>query len=709
MRPGSSPTGPPWPSRVAIWSPNTHHWVLGALGALHAGAALVPVSTRFTGHEALDVIGRSGARALIVAGPFLGTDRLAGLRAAAAEDAQQGPAGSRLDRLSLTVRVPIEAGPVTGEASPPGEGAGGAGGVIGWAELPGLGAAVPAAVAAERAAAVGAGDVSDILFTSGTTGRSKGAMTAHRQSLAVARAWAECGRVSPADRYLVVNPFFHSFGFKAGILACLVSGAALVPQLVYDAGQAMALVEAERITVFPGPPTIYQTILDHPDRAAHDLSSLRLAVTGAATVPVALVERMRRELSFESVLTAYGLTEAVVVTMCRPGERRDLRDAVRGLLAQHGRGDSGDDRSLWRRLCGEIGAAGLAIPQRYGGAGAGPVETHIVMEELGRGLTCSPLLGSAVLTAQALLASGDAAACQRLLPAIADGSAVAALAWTTRAGRWDPGEAACAARPAARTTAAEAIQAIAEAAGPAVSSPDDWVLAGQAHHVLDGDAADVLLAAARTPAGVALFEMDPRGRGVTRDAVTTMDTTRRLAVVRLDRAPGRPVGAGGASPGSASPGSASPGSAALARARDLACVALSAEQVGAAQRALELTVAYTKVRVQFGRAIGSFQALQHRMADLHVLVESARSLSYAAADAAAGGAADLGLRAAAAKVYCSEALARVAAEMIQLHGAIGITWEHDAHRYLKRAHGAGQLFGRPSEHAARVAAALIDG
>ncbi len=145
-------------------------------------------------------------------------------------------------------------------------------------------------------------------------------MTAHRQSLAVARAWAECGCLSGADRYLVVNPFFHSFGFKAGILACLVSGAALVPQLVYDAGRAMALVEAERITVFPGPPTIYQTILDHPDRGAHDLSSLRLAVTGAATVPVALVERMRRELSFQSVLTAYGLTEAVVATMCRPGD-----------------------------------------------------------------------------------------------------------------------------------------------------------------------------------------------------------------------------------------------------------------------------------------------------------------------------------------------------------------------------------------------------
>ena len=149
-------------------------------------------------------------------------------------------------------------------------------------------------------------------------------------------------------------------------------------------------------------------------------------------------------------------------------DRRAARPARRGPRAAGAaaRGDAGDDKSLWRRLCGEIGVAGLAIPQRYGGAGAGPVETHIVMEELGRGLTCSPLLGSAVLAAQALLASGDTEACQRLLPAIADGSAVAALAWTTPAGHWDPGEAACAARPAARTTAADAIQAIAEAAGP---------------------------------------------------------------------------------------------------------------------------------------------------------------------------------------------------------------------------------------------------
>jgi len=304
--------------RVAIWSPNTHHWVAGALGALRAGAVLVPVSTRFTGPEALDVITRSGARALLVAGPFLGTDRLAALYAAAADTSDvvgvtKQVAGGRPAGLELIVSVPV-ADPDPADAADP------IGGALAWRDFLATASPVTAAAAARRAAGIGPDDVSDILFTSGTTGRSKGAMTAHRRSLAVARAWAECGGLHHGDRYLVVNPFFHSFGFKAGILACLVSGAAIVPQLVYDAGQAMALVAAERITVFPGPPTIYQTILDHPDRAAHDLSSLRLAVTGAATIPVALVERMQRELSFETVLTAYGLTEAVVAAMCRPGD-----------------------------------------------------------------------------------------------------------------------------------------------------------------------------------------------------------------------------------------------------------------------------------------------------------------------------------------------------------------------------------------------------
>ena len=363
--------------------------------------------------------------------------------------------------------------------------------------------------------------------------------------------------------------------------------------------------------------------------------------------------------------------------MSLTGEQQDLRDAVRGLLAR-----DGDERSRWRRLCGEVGVAGLAIPERYGGAGAGPAETGVVMEELGRDLTCSPMLGSAVLAGQALLASGDDAACGRLLPAIADGSATAALAWTTRAGHWDCGEVAC----------------------QAWQARGGWELDGEAHYVLDGDTADVLLVAARGPAGVGLFDVDPRQDGVARVHVPTMDATRRLATVRLTRARGRRVGGDAA--------------AALGRARDLACLALGAEQVGAARQALDLTVGYALTRVQFGQVIGGFQALRHRMADLHVLVESARSLTQAAAADGgapqaghapeAGDAPELGLRAAAVKVYCSDALARTAAEMIQLHGAIGITWEHPAHRYLKRAHGAGFLFGHPARHAATIAASLLD-
>jgi acyl-CoA synthetase (AMP-forming)/AMP-acid ligase II len=302
--------------RVAIWSPNTSHWVLAALGALYAGASLVPVNTRFTGPEALDVISRSSARALIVADRFLGNDRLATLHKAAAQD----PATGTLDKLGLIVQVPVEPTDV-------------ADGAIGWPEFEARAGNVEPARADERAAAVCPDDVSDILFTSGTTGRSKGAMSAHRQSLGVARAWAECGHLTADDRYLVVNPFFHSFGYKAGILACLVSGAALVPQLVYDPSESMRLVGTERISVLPGPPTIYQTILDHPELAAHDLSTLRLAVTGAATVPVALVERMQSELSFETVLTAYGLTEAVVATMCRPGDNPKLVASTSGRAA----------------------------------------------------------------------------------------------------------------------------------------------------------------------------------------------------------------------------------------------------------------------------------------------------------------------------------------------------------------------------------------
>ena len=349
-------------------------------------------------------------------------------------------------------------------------------------------------------------------------------------------------------------------------------------------------------------------------------------------------------------------------------DQRALRDAVRGLLTRH----QDDDSVVWGRLCREIGVAGLAIPQRYGGSGAGPVETHIVMEELGRHLTATSMLGSAVLSAHAVLAAGDDEAARRLLPGLAAGTTTAALAWTGPAGAWDPAGVAC--RVSAETPAAAAIT-------------------GEAHYVLDGAEADVLLVAAAGPDGIGLWEVDPAQPGVRRTAVTTMDQTRRLATVAFDAVPGRRLGQ----------------RLDLAQVRDLACVALSAEQVGAARQALDLTVAYTQVREQFGRVIGSFQGLQHRLADLHVLIASARSLSYAAAEAAADGAPDVGLRAAAARASCCEALSRAAAEMIQMHGAIGITWEHDAHRYFKRAHGDSQLLGSPAAHVARIAAALLDG
>ena len=288
--------------RVAIWSPNTHHWILGALGAMYAGATLVPVNTRYTGYEALDVLARTQARALLVAGPFLGTDRLEILADALAQ------AEPEAELPELVVRIPVEPTEPSGDKG------------LTWAQFLSRAADADLALADQRAEAVGPDDVSDILFTSGTTGRSKGAMSAHRQALDVARAWANCAELTSADRYLIINPFFHSFGYKAGILACLQTGATMIPQLVFDAGVAIRLIAAERVTVLPGAPTLYTSILDHPDRDGHDLSSLRLAVTGAAVVPVALVERMRAELSFDTVLTAYGLTEAVVAAMCRSGD-----------------------------------------------------------------------------------------------------------------------------------------------------------------------------------------------------------------------------------------------------------------------------------------------------------------------------------------------------------------------------------------------------
>lgn len=272
--------------RVAIWSPNTWHWVVACLATHYAGGVVVPLNTRYTASEATDILARTAAPLLIAAGRFLGSDKTADL------DRDALPA------LRHIVRVPIDDNDGT------------------WDSFVAQGTDLDEVDA--RAAAVQPDDVSDILFTSGTTGRSKGVRCAHRQSLDGSAAWAQCGELTSSDRYLCINPFFHNFGYKAGILACLQSGATLIPQLTFDPEQAMKAVAEQRITVLPGPPTIYQSLLDHPKRADYNLSSLRFAVTGAAVVPVVLIERMQSELDIDIVLTAYGLTEAAGFgTMCR--------------------------------------------------------------------------------------------------------------------------------------------------------------------------------------------------------------------------------------------------------------------------------------------------------------------------------------------------------------------------------------------------------
>ena len=272
--------------RVAIWSPNTWHWVVACLATTYAGGVLVPLNTRYTAGEATDILARTGAPLLFASGEFLGADKAASID----RDALPG--------LRHIVRVPIEKNDGT------------------WDDFVARGTDLEAADA--RAGAVKPDDVSDILFTSGTTGRSKGALCVHRQSLAGSAAWAECGQITSEDRYLCINPFFHNFGYKAGILACLQTGATLIPQLTFDPERAMAAVADHRITVLPGPPTIYQVLLDHPKRSDYDLTSLRFAVTGAAVIPVVLIERMQNELDIDIVLTAYGLTEANGFgTMCR--------------------------------------------------------------------------------------------------------------------------------------------------------------------------------------------------------------------------------------------------------------------------------------------------------------------------------------------------------------------------------------------------------
>lgn len=282
--------------RVAIWAPNIGEWVIAASAAHRAGAVLVTVNTRFKGDEAAYLLRTAGARLLFTVTDFLDTDYVAMLRAV--------PDAPAIDTVVL--RGPARDRTIT------------------WAQFLERAGAIDATITAERAAAVGPDDPCDILFTSGTTGKPKGAVLAHGPSVRAYDAWATVVGLREGDRYLIVNPFFHAFGLKAGILACLLKGATIIPHPVFDVPSVMQRVTEEKVTMLPGPPAIYQTILDHPDLASYDLSSLRLAVTGAATVPVEMVKRMRSELAFETVVTGYGLTEATgIATMCRHDDDPD--------------------------------------------------------------------------------------------------------------------------------------------------------------------------------------------------------------------------------------------------------------------------------------------------------------------------------------------------------------------------------------------------
>ena len=295
--------------RVGVWAPNCLEWVVATLGLLSAGAIVVPLNTRLRGEEAADILDRTSATLLVVADGFLGADYSGMLRAARPDGA-----GALVPGLP-SLRTLVDVGPVTSATAAV------ATDVLGWNDFLALGGKVSDAAVQERIDAIRPDDVCDLMFTSGTTGRPKGVPALHGQSLRAFETWSGVAGLEAGDRYLIVNPFFHTFGYKAGILACLMRGATILPQPVFDTAAVARRIAEDRATVLPGPPTIYSSLLDDPSLSGYDLSSLRIAVTGAAMVPVVLIERMFAELTLETVLTAYGLTEATgVVTMCRRGD-----------------------------------------------------------------------------------------------------------------------------------------------------------------------------------------------------------------------------------------------------------------------------------------------------------------------------------------------------------------------------------------------------
>jgi alkylation response protein AidB-like acyl-CoA dehydrogenase len=354
-------------------------------------------------------------------------------------------------------------------------------------------------------------------------------------------------------------------------------------------------------------------------------------------------------------------------------EQEELRKVVRQFLESKSsetavreqmETEQGYDEAVWSQMGDQLGLQGLVIPEEFGGSGYGFIELVVVLEEMGRRLLCAPYFSSVVLAAQTLLHSGDDAAKKELLPGIASGETIATLAFTEPNGKWDE----------------SGITATAAKAG------DGWTIDGTKMFVLDGHTAGLIIVAAKTGAGVSLFTVTADASGLTRTPLSTMDQTRKQAKLEFSGTPASLLGTEGE------------GWSVLERVLDLAAVALAAEQVGGAQFVLEMAVQYAKDRVQFGRPIGSFQAIKHKCADMLLEVESAKSAAYYAGWCASELNDELPSVASLAKAYCSEAYFHATAENIQIHGGIGFTWEHPAHLYFKRAKSSELLFGDPTYH-----------
>ena len=357
-------------------------------------------------------------------------------------------------------------------------------------------------------------------------------------------------------------------------------------------------------------------------------------------------------------------------------EQEELRKTVRSFLDAKSpetevrrlmETTEGYDSAVWNQMGAELGLQGLIIPEDFGGSGYGYVELGVVLEEMGRSLLCAPFFSTVALAANALMHSGDDAAKKAHLPGIASGATIATLAFTEPSGKWDE--------------AGITMTATGSGAGSG-----GWTLDGTKSFVLDGHTASLVIVAARTAKGVSLFAVDGGASGLTRTALSTMDQTRKQAKLEFAGTPATLVGTEGE------------GWKTLSTVLDLAAVALAAEQVGGAQKVLDMAVEYAKVRVQFGRPIGSFQAIKHKCADMLLEVESAKSAAYYGMWCASEMNDELPSVASLAKAYCSEAYFHATAENIQIHGGIGFTWEHPAHLYFKRAKSSELLFGDPTYH-----------